>query len=142
MCILQWNRVLPYIYLINSIMYKNQFGTQNQIVCATPHEYYELLGYLAKSDGTTSLVWEHNENQGAWGSEGRIHGYVDEIPLTCAMTLTQGVGSICHRVNCNEFIEHIVVHHRFVQGKVQNIAQIRSTIPLTYLNDFDRGLAL
>lgn len=53
-------------------MYKQNFGHNSQIQFANEHEFYKFLGYLAKSDGSTSLVWEHNENQGAWGSEGRI----------------------------------------------------------------------
>ena len=51
-------------------MYKQNFGIKNQMQFANEHEFYKLLGYLAKSDGSTSLAWEHNENQGAWGSEG------------------------------------------------------------------------
>ena len=50
-------------------MYHQNFGTQNQVQFNNQNEYYELLGYLAKSDGTSSLIWEHNENQGAWGNE-------------------------------------------------------------------------
>lgn len=37
------------------------FGTQNQMQFADDYEFFKFLGYLAKSDGSTSLVWEHNE---------------------------------------------------------------------------------
>ena len=57
-------------------MYKNGFGTQNQISFNNESKYYQVLGYLAKSDGTTSIHWENNEMLGAWGSEGRIHFYI------------------------------------------------------------------
>ena len=123
-------------------MYRNHFGSRGQIVCSTPNEYYELLGYLAKSDGTTALTWEHNEDQGAWGSEGRIHFYERVVPVACSLKFTKGNGTIAHRVNCNEFVEHIAVHHNFVPGKIQNIARIRSTIPSKYIPDFNRGLSL
>lgn len=53
-------------------MYQQSFGRNGQVQFANEHEFYKFWGYLAKSDGSTSLVWEHNENQGAWGSEGRI----------------------------------------------------------------------
>ena len=53
-------------------MYKSRFGRNGQVNFSCPEDYYELLGYLAKSDGTTSITWENNEDQGAWGSEGRI----------------------------------------------------------------------
>ncbi len=123
-------------------MYRNSFGTLGHIECSTPNEYYELLDYLAKSDGTTALVWEHNEDQGAWGSEGRIHFYEEIIPLSCYLGVTKGNKSIAYRVNCNEFVGHIVTNHHFIEGKYQNTALIRSTIPTEYLPDFDRGLSL
>ncbi len=123
-------------------MYRNRFGTRAQVVCSTPGEYYELLGYLSKSDGTTALTWEHNEDQGAWGSEGRIHFYENVIPVACTLKLTKGNGTIAHRVNCNDFVEHIVRNHGFVSGKYQDTMLIRSSIPEEYVLDFNRGLSL
>ena len=61
-------------------MYKSRFGRNGQINFSSPEDYYELLGYLAKSDGTTSITWENNEDQGAWGSEGRICFYSKRLP--------------------------------------------------------------
>ena len=90
-------------------MYKNSFGTKNQVHFTSENEYYEALGYLAKSDGTTSIVWEHNEEQGAWGSEGRIHIYTNNFPFINNCKLTAGNGNIRHRTNCNEFIKNIVI---------------------------------
>lgn len=123
-------------------MYKSTFGTQNQIQFNNEHEFYELLGYLAKSDGSTSLVWEHNENQGAWGSEGRIQFHTNSHPFTANLPYSAGVGSIVNRVNCNEFVENIVRDHGFIMGKSQNIDAIRVTIPPQYLSDFYHGLNL
>ncbi|MCQ2337183.1 MAG: hypothetical protein MJ010_08420 [Paludibacteraceae bacterium] len=123
-------------------MYKSNFGTQNQIHFNNEHEFYELLGYLAKSDGTTSLVWEHNENQGAWGSEGRIHLYTNSHPFAATLPYSAGVGKIIKRVNCNEFVENLNQNHCFVMGASQNIDAIRATIPSLYLPDFERGLQL
>lgn len=42
-------------------MYKSYFGRTGQVCFSGPEEYYELLYYLAKSDGSTSLTWEKNE---------------------------------------------------------------------------------
>ena len=61
-------------------MYKSYFGRNGQVRFSSPKEYYELLGYLAKSDGLTSLTWENNEDQGAWGSEGRICFHTRMLP--------------------------------------------------------------
>jgi len=56
---------------------------------------------------------------------------------------TAGVGgSILSRVNCNEFILHLKVNHRFELGESQNIEVIRTTIPTEFQDDFNRGLEL
>lgn len=121
-------------------MYKSSFGTIGQIQFANEHEFYKLLGYLAKSDGSTSLAWEHNEDQGAWGSEGRIQIHVTNMPAIGQLKLTAGNGGgIFYRINCNEFVENLNVNHGFVYGGVQNIANIRQTIPVSFLQDFDEG---
>jgi len=121
-------------------MYQSSFGTRNQVQFSNEHEYYELLGFLAKSDDTTSLVWEHNENQGAWGSEGRIQFFTSVLPFTATLHHTAGVGNIVSRVNCNEFVENLDRNHNFVMGGQQNVTAIRATIPSNYLTDFERGL--
>ena len=36
-------------------MYRQSFGSTGQVQFANEHEYYRLLGYLAKSDGSTDL---------------------------------------------------------------------------------------
>ena len=121
-------------------MYKSYFGRTGQVQFSGPEEYYELLGYLAKSDGTTSLTWENNEDQGAWGSEGRICFHTRILPPVGHLRFTAGNGSIYKRVNCNDFVKHICQQHHFVQGKYQDVAAIRKTIPLNYRDCFDRGL--
>lgn len=122
-------------------MYKQSFGHNQQIQFADEHEYYKFLGYLAKSDGSTSLVWEHNEDQGAWASEGRIL-FFSPIPYPFQLQQTAGVNNIQFRVNCNEFVENIRSEHNFIMGKSQNVSSIRTTIPRQYLIDFQGGLAL
>ena len=121
-------------------MYKSFFGRNHQVSFTCPDEYYELLGYLAKSDGSISITWENNEDQGAWGSEGRICFHTRRLPAVGCLRFTAGNGSIYKRVNCNDFIEHLSTHHGFVQGKYQNIESIRRTIPSQYIACFERGL--
>ncbi len=125
-------------------MYKKHFGKRNKMSFNTPEDYFETLGFLAKSDGSISLVWEHNENQGAWGSEGRIHCYknISKFPAPLRQKFTAGTGTVLHRINCNEFVENIINNHNFTMGKNQNTANIRTTIPKQYIKDFDRGLNL
>ena len=122
-------------------MYKSSFGTQNQIRFNSESEYYQALGYLAKSD-KTSIHWERNEEQGAWGSEGRIHFYVQNPNIPGYFRLTAGTGNIIHRTNCNDFVQNLVQNHNFQYGDSQNISNIRSTIPTQYINDFNYRLTL
>ncbi len=122
-------------------MYKPSFGTNGQIQFDNKNQYYRLLGYLAKSDGSTSIVWEHNEDQGAWGSEGRIQIYTHNMPQIGHYTPTAGNGgNVISRINCNEFVANLRVDHKFRYGKTQDIDTIRTTIPDEYLTDFESGL--
>lgn len=121
-------------------MYRQSFGTDQQIQFSDEHEFYSLLGYLAKSDGTTSIVWEHNENQGAWSSEGRIQIHTHNMPNIWNLRYTKGNGgNILQRVNCNEFVANICNNHGFVVGRMQNVPNIRNLVPIQYQADFDRG---
>lgn len=124
-------------------MYRKLFGTKYQVQFDTAEDYYEFLGYLSKEDGTTKLVWEHNDEQGAWGEEGRIHfNKLQPKALNAKLSHTSGNGSTISRVNCNEFVNHIAEHHFFQPNGTQSKAKIRKTIPEEYLIDFDRGLTL
>jgi len=123
-------------------MYQSSFGTRNQITFNNESEYYQALGYLAKYDGSSSIHWENNEQQGAWGSEGRIHFYIQNPNIPGYFKLTAGTGNIIHRTNCNEFIQNLVQNHNFIFGETQNIKSIKNTIPVEYLSDFEYGLTL
>lgn len=123
-------------------MYQSTFGTGDQVQFNNKHEYYELLGFLAKSNGTTSLKWERNEEQGAWGSEGRIKFYTSVLPFSATLSHTAGVGTVVSRVNCNDFVQNLYENHHFIDGRKQNIEAIRATVSEEYLADFERGLNL
>ncbi|TRX70721.1 hypothetical protein [Carboxylicivirga sp. M1479] len=126
-------------------MYKRLFGIRRKMRFDSPEEYYETLGFLAKSDGSISLVWEHNEEQGAWGSEGRIHCHsnLDKFTAPLKRKFTKGrAKKVKHRINCNEFVEDITTNHGFQMGAVQNSGVIRNTIPNQYKSDFDKGFNL
>ena len=112
-------------------MYKNSFGTKGQIRFDTENEYYEVLGFLAKPDGTISLAWEDNDEQGAWGKEGRIQcsKNISKFPDSLSRAFTAGTGNIICRINCNEFVNHLRRYHEFILGKEQNLAIIKGTVP-------------
>lgn len=124
-------------------MFKEHFGTIRQINFETESDYYLFLGYLTKNDGSTRIVWEKNKQSGAYEDEGRIQFFA-ELPneISENLKLTAGVGTILHRVNCNEFTKNIVEDHNFKYDNNQNVDQIRATIPDEYIEDFERGLEL
>lgn len=126
-------------------MYKNYFGKRRRMRFDTPEEYFQTLGFLSKSDGSIEIYWERNEEQGAWGSEGRIHCISNLLKFTAPLKrkFTKGRGKrILHRINCNEFVQDLIQTHAFQWGKTQDSITIRSTIPQQYLPDFDRGYNL
>lgn len=124
-------------------MYKQTFGTKNQIQFSTEAEYYELLGYLTKNDGSTVIVWEPNDRSGAWGQEGRILFFQKQPKgLRANLSHTAGVGLVLSRVNCNEMVENLKVAHNFKLGENQDVDSIRKTVPDSYLQDFENGRKL
>jgi len=126
-------------------MYKQYFGRRRRMRFDSQNEYFETLGFLAKSDGSITLLWEENQLQGAWGREGRIHCHFNLIKFTPPLRrkFTKGrAKNVLHRINCNEFVQDLITTHSFSEGKIQNTAVIRSTIPPQYLVDFDRGFLL
>jgi len=122
-------------------MYQENFGRKKQIQFNSESEYYQALGYLAKSDGTTSIHWENNELQGAWGSEGRIHFLEENPTIAGSFSLTAGRPGVKYRTNCNDFIKNIVENHNFIMGSNQELEQIESTIPDDFKDDFNNGLS-
>ena len=116
------------------------YGTKNQISFSCDCDFYKALGYLARNCNATSLHWEKNDEQGAWGQEGRVHFYVDAPKIPGIFLLTAGVGNVRHRTNCNDFVEEIVANYGFQYGIQQDQQLIRTKIPQVYQKDFDDGL--
>lgn len=124
-------------------MEKREFGKKKQVCFRNDEEYYMFLGYLAKCDESTSIVWEHNEEQGAWGCEGRIQVHVQSLPFSWKIGLTAGNGgNVKYRINCNEFVDYICRNHGFICNGRQSIEKILSTIPSQYHKNFVCGLKL
>lgn len=83
-------------------MYKQRFGKFGQLQFQNEEAYYELLGYLAKSDNSTRLKWEDNDVKGtAWSKELRIEFFVAQpVNLTANLPHSAGNGhKILTRVN-------------------------------------------
>ncbi|MDE8087864.1 hypothetical protein PT077_08600 [Erysipelothrix rhusiopathiae] len=134
-------------------MNKLKFGRNKQLVFETENDLFYFIGILT-SGKYTSIHWERNELQNAWGSEGRIHIYndVDIFPQGVRDSFTAGTGRILFRVNCNEFVHFLYKNHQFVNvtdstdnpGRVleyraKSYDDVLITIPNNYKYDFING---
>lgn len=120
-------------------MPKCRYGAQNQVSFRDLHEYYFALGFLA-NEKNAEIRWENNEEQGAWGSEGRIHCLVPEDKFPQFFRFTAGRGAVYARINCNDYVGTLVTEHNFnYNSKGQNVAAILETVPDSYRKDFKDG---
>lgn len=120
-------------------MIKLSYGAQRQVCFNNFYEYYFTLGFLADSRNA-ELRWENNEDQGAWGSEGRIHCLVPETKFPQFFKFTAGRGNVYARINCNEYVATLIREHNFKQkSKHQDIEAIMKTVPLEYRQSFQDG---
>lgn len=130
---------------MSHLMYKSEFGKRKKMKFNSPSEFYETLGFLAKSEGNCSIYREDNHNQGAWAHEVRANCLknlsIFPLPLKDKFTKGRGKG-VLHRINCNEFFEGLLTFHKFQFGLTQDYQTIKNTIPNAFLNDFDRGYNL
>lgn len=116
------------------------FGTNSQVSFKDEAEKYSFIGYLTKS--IVFIQWENNDQQGAWGKEGRMAFTTGDVKLHFPnLGYTAGVGSYDSRLNCNEFVQ-LLFNLGFVQGNQQNGTTIRNKIPAAYQANFDTGCKL
>lgn len=80
------------------------YGRDEQVWFNNEEEEQEAIDYILNSPYVDFNVHEDNQNQGAWGSEERIHFYnQDDIPDCLRRLLTAGTGNIVGRINCKDF---------------------------------------
>jgi hypothetical protein len=119
------------------------YGQKNQISFTNYGEFYEALGYFSNTNHPVKIVWEHNDNQGAWGKEGRIEFYCSAPSLSGFFKHTAGRGnSLKSRVNCNTYVQTLVHQFGFTLNTPPNSTAIRLKVPPQYLSDFDRGFGM
>lgn len=116
------------------------YGKHGQVQFQSLSELFFTIGYLTK-EGFFELKWERNSEQNAWGNEGRIHVLrtSESYPNALNAAHTRGVGSVLHRVNCNDFFQLLDQIGFEPNTKVQNIQEIRQNIPNEFKGDFDAG---
>lgn len=120
-------------------MLKLRYGNSDQVKFGNLHEYFYALGFLANMRNA-ELRWENNEEQGAWGSEGRIHCLVPQSKFPQFFRFTAGRGNVYARINCNDYVGTLVSSHNFAcNGRKNNVESIVSTVPEEYREDFWAG---
>lgn len=119
-------------------MRKLYYGN-GQVQFETWEEYYYALGFLS-NNRYAEIKWEHNEDQGAWASEGRIHCLVPKTQFPPFFRFTAGRGRIYARINCNEYVENLVEEHGFLTNCArQDYNVILATVPHQYIQSFLDG---
>lgn len=91
-------------------MSKLIYGKNNQVEFLNEIEKTDAINYLINSDNV-QRVHEHNENQGAWGSEKRFLIKEDDpnMPMGVRRNLTAGNSAYYGRINCKELYDEIVL---------------------------------
>ena len=116
------------------------FGTNSQVSFNNDAEKYSFIGYLTQS--VDSIQWENNDQQGAWGKEGRMAFTTADVKQHFPnLGYSAGVGSYDSRLNCNDFVK-LLFDLGFIKGNQQKIGVIRNNIPTSYQADFDKGSKL
>lgn len=113
------------------------YGRNGQVSFSSSEEFYYTLVFLADYR-RAALYWEHNEDQGAWGSEGRIHCLIPQERFSDFFKFTAGRGTgVYARINCNDYVGCLVEDHKFkVKGARQDVETIMSTVPEMYRDAF------
>ncbi len=124
------------------------YGKKRQLQFQSEKDLYISIGFLAKAN--IRLYTEDNDvnlsgGEGAWANEWRMS--FSDIPVNTPPSIKSSIkpnkdGSN-PRLNNKEFINDLLKNkHTFQLGYTQNLANIRSTIPETFITDFDYGVSL
>lgn len=117
------------------------FGERNIVSFSNKSDFFESLGYLSKNDRGIRFDFERYPNK--WGIEGRIWiTNSANAPASLQNSFSAGTDKIDHRLNCNEFIRHLINDYGFNEGSDNTYDKIIKYVPKKFKNDFDRGYNL
>ena len=84
------------------------YGRNGQVTFNSVQEKNEAIDYILTSGNVDFNVHENNQDQGAWGSEDRMHFRNEAgIPDSLLRNMTAGRPGIFGRINCKEFCEEV-----------------------------------
>ena len=124
------------------------YGKNGQLEFQSEKDLYISIGFLARAN--IRLYTEDNDvnlsgGEGAWANEWRMS--FSDIPANTPQSIKDSIkpnkdGSN-PRLNNKEFINELLRNkHAFQLGYAQNLANIKSTIPASFITDFDYGISL
>lgn len=124
------------------------YGKNGQLQFQSEKDLYISIGFLAKAN--IRLYTEDNDinlsgGEGAWANEWRMS--FSDIPVNTPLSIKSSIkpnkDASNPRLNNKEFINDLLKNkHTFQLGYTQNLANIRSAIPETFITDFDYGVSL
>lgn len=125
----------------------------NKLSFQNEHEYYELLGFLAKDDSAVKLVTEDNKQSGAGGAQTRFYlkAGVDVNSLPRPLKEAYLTGNDPVRLSETAYIRNLQEKHHFEKREISgandyithwyktSYEDVLSTVPKQYVSDFKRG---
>lgn len=126
------------------------FGQRNSLSFSNESEFYYCLGFLV-NQRRTAIFWEHNEDNGAWGSEGRIICFneLNVFPRAFQEKFTLGTSISTRRINCNEYVSLLVEEYFFRQIITPGLTTVKiiapaystiiSSVPEQFRDSFNLG---
>jgi len=124
---------------------KLSFGSRSPYLkFSNEQHFYYALGFLIHAIETNAckVVWENNQDQGAWGHECRIQVYdrLAKFKELYIDRVSAGVGNrILGRINCNQYLEYLNENHELRFDSVPDYHSIKPTVPVYFQQDFDDG---
>ncbi|MBQ6780428.1 MAG: hypothetical protein IJP62_04270 [Treponema sp.] len=90
-------------------MSKLVYGKMHQVRFYSEEEKQVVFNYILNNPENVNFkIHENNQNQGAWGSEDRIHFRKKEgVPECLTRQMTAGRGNLYGRINCKELCEEL-----------------------------------
>lgn len=112
-------------------------------------EYYEVLGFLTKSQRPVVVYTHYDDLSGAWSGQGKLETKISKSKLPPAL-YRSFILSGDNRLSVSDYVENLVYNHAFSRFYDPTGNQctyyrfpesdnaVRSTVPARYLSDFDR----
>ena len=126
------------------------WGTGIGLHFQNDEEYYQALGFLAKSPSQVVVYTHKNDRSGAWAGQGKLQTYVSKKHLPPGLQ-ESFLMSGDDRLSVTDYVENLVKNHAFIcfsdpTGNLytfyrfpNSVFDVKATVPSDFWEDFDRG---